>query len=119
VIHDDDDVQIVPPCRVLMENGKPVNYTIASRQPREDPFIFTPQSRRPSRGKPASKKEKPAPRPGGLGWARRTNITAEAISELMAQGMTPRKIAVKFKCDASTIYNRLRLRPIANQEGAE
>ena len=104
---EDDEVQIVPPCRVLMKDGKPVDYVIESREPRQ--------------GINGTSRCQPLTRPAGqrttankprVGWNRIRNITAEGIADMMAEGKDVSQVAESYKCSESVIYSRLRGREL-------
>jgi len=123
---DMDEIQVVPPCRVLMENGKPVDYVVESRTRRPPPTypIVTPRHNGaylPHTVAVGRPKEKipPKRRPGGMAWARMSHVTADVISAMLSEGMRIREVATKLGCSDSLVYERLRLRRIEKSTPGE
>jgi hypothetical protein len=122
---DMDEIQVVPPCRVLMENGKPVDYVVESRTRRRETYpvpmshskgVYLPHT--VAVGRP---KEKIPPKrsPRGMAWARMRHVTADVISAMLSEGMRIREVATKLGCSDSLVYERLRLRRIEKSTPGE
>jgi ssDNA-binding Zn-finger/Zn-ribbon topoisomerase 1 len=114
-----DEPSQIPPCRILMKDGKwcvpeeerpPGWREMEQPKPISDP----PKSTKlkadyvKSLIRPKPKNPKPKSKGRGLGWAKKTHITAEVILAKQKEGKPMRVIADELGCRISLIANRLR-----------
>lgn len=115
-----DEIQVVPPCRVLMRNGISVDELITERPRHVEPIVVIsprdPSTRRTAyapadrsiKGRVSQpKRNRSNGKPHG-GNNRRMDITNEMIVELQSKGVTCRAISERFGLGKQSVYKRLR-----------
>ena len=132
-----DEIEIIPPCRVLFQDGKLVDLVITERLRRVERFnniqlepspktVYLPHlaqsTGRPKVGRPrvANPKHQPTKRPGTGKGGRFERVTESAILELQSQGLTATQIGERLECSSDLVFKRLReLRNSGDAEAAE
>jgi len=114
-----NEIESIPPARILFRDGKPVNEVITERSRLIEPFVkFTPVPREVStylprvRGRVRMAKapavRKPRAMGRGQGWHRNDGVTVERIAEMQASGMFAREIAAELGCSMELVFKRAR-----------
>jgi len=123
-----EELEHVPPCRVLMRDGIPCEAVIVQRPrfdsaykaidiPATPKSVFVPSVR--AVGRPRTRPVKAKPHQGrGLAWNRNELLTIEKIRELQAEGLTAAQIGERCECTAAAVYFRLRIERRSTPEAA-
>ena len=118
-IADQPDIEHVPPCRIIVQGGQPVeNLVVTERPRRHDDYVRTsiPPTRTTiylphlcgSERKRATPKQAKPKGPKPAAWNKMRQVTSDRILELQSKGMDAQQIANALGCKRPTIYARLR-----------